>query len=56
MAKKFKIKYTELSGQFMDEEITEQVIIETDDLNWTLEQFGRNRRIVNYDVKEIKTV
>ena len=54
MAKKFKIKYTELSGQFMDEEITEKVIIETDDLNWTLEQFGRNRNVIKYDIKEIK--
>ena len=54
MAKKFKIKYTELSGQFMDEEITEQVIIETDDLNWTLEQLGRNRNVIKYVIKEIK--
>ena len=54
MVKKFKIKYTELSGQYMDEEVTEQVIIETDNLNWTLEQFGRNRSVVKYDIKEIK--
>ena len=52
--KKFKIKYTELSGQYMDEEVTETVIIETEDINWTLEQFGRNRHVIKYDIKEIK--
>tara|TARA_Y100000114_G_C11708222_1_gene302075 strand:+ start:687 stop:860 length:174 start_codon:yes stop_codon:yes gene_type:complete len=54
--KTFKIVYTELKGKMMDEEEVNEVVIETKDIKWTLEQFGRNRNIVNYDVKEIKTV
>ena len=56
--KKFRIKYTEnVLNEFNEwEHETNQVEIETHDIKWTLEQFGRNRRIVNYDVKEIKTV
>ena len=55
MSKKYKIKYTHLINEW-DDEVTDEIIIETKDIEWTLEQFGRNRRIVNYDVKEIKTV
>ena len=51
--KTFKIVYTELKGKMMDEEEVNEVVIETKDIKWTLEQFGRNRNIVNYDVKEI---
>ena len=55
MSKKYLIKYTHLINEW-DYEVTDEIIIETKDIEWTLEQFGRNRRIVNYDVKEIKTV
>ena len=55
MSKKYLIKYTHLINEW-DDEVTDEIIIETKDIEWILEQFGRNRRIVNYDVKEIKTV
>lgn len=48
--KKFKLKYTELIGE--DQERDGEMIIETKDITWTLEQFGRNRNIVKMDVKQ----
>ena len=54
--KKFRIKYTEnVLNEFNEwEHVTNQVEIETYDIKWTLEQFGRNRNIVKYDIKEFK--
>jgi hypothetical protein len=54
--KKFRIKYTEnVLNEFNEwEHVTNQVEIETHDIKWTLEQFGRNRNIVKYDIKEFK--
>ena len=46
----FKLKYTELIGD--DQEREGEMIIETKDIQWTLEQFGRNRNIVKMDVKQ----
>ncbi len=50
--KKFKLKYTEL----IDEEIERdgEMIIETKDITWSLEQFMRNRHIIKMDTKQIK--
>ena len=48
--KTFKLKYTELIGD--DQERDGEMVIETKDITWTLEQFGRNRNIVKMDVKQ----
>lgn len=48
--KTFKLKYTELIGD--DQERDGEMIIETKDIQWTLEQFGRNRNIIKMDVKQ----
>ena len=48
--KTFKLKYTELIGE--DQERDGEMIVETKDIVWTLEQFGRNRNIVKMDVKQ----
>jgi hypothetical protein len=50
---KFKIKYTELINE--DVESEGEMIIETKDITWSLEQFGRNRNIVKMDIKQVKT-
>jgi len=49
---KFKIKYTELINE--DVESEGEMIIETKDITWSLEQFGRNRNIVKMDIKQVK--
>ena len=48
--KTFKLNYTELIGD--DIERDGEMIIETKNIKWTLEQFGRNRTIVKMDVKQ----
>ena len=53
MSKKYLIKYTHLINEW-DDEVTDEIIIETKDIEWTLEQFGRNRNVIKYDIKEIK--
>lgn len=50
MIKKFKLVYTELIGD--DQERDGEMIIETKDIQWTLEQFGRNRNIIKMDVRQ----
>jgi len=50
-SKSFKIKYTELIGD--DNERDSEMVIQTKDIKWTLEQFGRNRNIVKIDAKQI---
>ena len=52
MIKKFKLVYTELIGD--DQEREDSIIIETKDIQWTLEQFMRNRHVIKMDAKEIK--
>ena len=51
MIKKFKLVYTELIGD--DQERDGEMIIETKDIQWTLEQFGRNRNIIKMDIKQL---
>ena len=51
MTKKFKLKYTELLG---DDERKSEMIIETNDINFTLEQFTRNRHVIEMESREIK--
>ena len=50
---KFKIKYTELINE--DVESEGEMIIETKDITWSLEQFMRNRHIIKIDTKQIIT-
>ena len=47
---KYRLKYTEL----IDEETERdgEMIVETKDIQWTLEQFMRNRHIIKMDVKQ----
>ena len=51
MIKKFKLVYTELIG---DDEREDSIIIETKDIQWTMEQFMRNRHVIKADWKQIK--
>ena len=44
---KFRLKYTELIGDEIERD--GEMIIETKDIKWTLEQFGRNRHIIKMD-------
>ncbi|MBC8397398.1 MAG: hypothetical protein H8E16_09920 [Flavobacteriales bacterium] len=48
---KYKLIYTELinSKKRLSEDI-----IETDDINWTINQFSRNRHIIKMEIKSIK--
>ena len=48
--KTFRLKYTELIGD--DQERDGEMVVETKDITWTLEQFGRNRNIVKMDIKQ----
>ena len=48
---KFRLKYTELIGD--EEERDGEIIIETKDIEWTMEQFMRNRHIIKMDVKQL---
>ena len=49
--KKFKVKYTELIGE--QTEIEGEMVIETKDITWSLEQFMRHRHIIKIDTKQI---
>ena len=49
MTKIFKLKYTELVG---DQERDSEMMIETKDIKWTLEQFVRNRHVIKIEAKE----
>ena len=51
--KKFRLKYTELVGE--ETEVEGEMIMETKDITWSLEQFMRNRHIIKIDTKQIKT-
>ena len=51
MSKKFKLKYTELIGE---DERDGEMVIETKDIQWTMEQFCRNRHVIKMDWKQIK--
>ena len=50
--KTFKLKYTELIGD--DHERDGEMIVETKDIQWTMEQFTRNRHIIKMDTKQLK--
>lgn len=50
--KTFRLKYTELIGE--EEERDGEMIIETKDIQWTMEQFMRNRHVIKMDCKQIK--
>jgi hypothetical protein len=51
--KSYKLEYVELHpGQVEEEE--DYIILKTDRLKWSIEQFMRNRDIIAYKVKEIK--
>jgi len=50
--KTFKLKYTELIGD--DQERDGEMIVETKDIKYTLEQFGRNRNILKMNIKQSK--
>lgn len=49
--KTFKLKYTELIGD--DQERDGEMVIETKDIKWTMEQFMRNRHIIKMDTKQL---
>jgi hypothetical protein len=49
--KKYKLIYTEIIGD--NERISEQ-ILETDNINWSIDQFSRNRSIIKMDIKSVK--
>ena len=51
MSKKYKLKYIELIGE--ETERDGEMIVETKDIQWTLEQFMRNRHIIKMDVKQL---
>ena len=51
MIKTFKLKYTELIGD--DQERNGEMVIETKDIQRTLEQFMRNRTVVKIDAKQL---
>ena len=50
--KKYRLKYTELIGE--DQERDGEMIVETKDIQWTMEQFMRNRHIIKMDTKQLK--
>ncbi len=52
MSKTFKLKYTELIGE--DQERDGEMIIKTKNIQWTMEQFCRNRHVIKMDWKQIK--
>ena len=51
--KSYKLDYVELHpGQDQEEE--DYVILKTDRLDWSIDQFMRNRNVIAYKVTEIK--
>jgi len=51
MKKQYELLYTEMVG---DKERQDTVILETDNITWSMEQFSRNRHIIKMDIKSIK--
>ena len=50
--KKFKVKYTELIGD--ETELEGEMIMETKDIQWSMEQFCSNRQVIRMDWRQIK--
>ena len=50
--KKFKVKYTELIGD--ETELEGEMIMETKDIQWSMEQFCCNRQVIKMDWRQIK--
>ena len=50
--KKFKVKYTELIGD--ETELEGEMIMETKDIQWSMEQFCSNRQVIKMDWRLIK--
>ena len=48
---KFRLNDTELIND--DEERDGEIIVETKNIEWTMEQFCRNRHIIKMDVKQL---
>jgi|TARA_B110000908_G_C10137229_1_gene395044 hypothetical protein len=51
--KTYRLNYTELLNETNERE--SEFIVETKDINWTIEQFSRNRNIVAMDYKTVKS-
>ena len=50
--KKFKVKYTELIGD--ETELEGEMIMETKNIQWSMEQFCSNRQVIRMDWRQIK--
>ena len=50
--KKYRLRYTELINE--ETERDGEMIVETKDIQWTMEQFMRNRHIIKMDTKQLK--
>ena len=50
--KKFKVKYTELIGE--ETEVEGEMIMETKNIQWSMEQFWSNRQVIKMDWRQIK--
>ena len=50
--KKFKVKYTELIGD--ETELEGEMIMETKNIQWSMEQFCCNRQVIKMDWRQIK--
>jgi len=51
--KKYKIKVSESSGNSVE---VYELELETDRIEWSMEQYGRHRRVVGYKILEIDGV
>jgi len=49
--KKYRLKYTELINE--ETERDGEMIVETKNIQWTMEQFMRNRHIIKMDTKQL---
>ena len=53
--KRYKLIYTELPyGDESKAEVKDEVILTTDDIQWSVDQFMRNRYIKDYKIIAIK--
>ena len=50
--KKFKVKYIELIGD--ETELEGEMIMETKNIQWSMEQFCNNRQVIKMDWRQIK--
>ena len=50
--KKFKVKYIELIGD--ETELEGEMIMETKNIQWSMEQFCSNRQVIKMDWRQIK--